>query len=621
MKSELVVMVGGTRGETFLLDEAHAFRIGRDTTNDLVVPDWVVSREHCIIEKERDDFSLRDLESHNGTLVNDDRVTRCVLRHEDLIRVGSWQLRFVQDGIDEIPPVYEVGFEDSLATKSDIRLSIERAQSELTGDLGMMVKFGRALNELKEVEKLQRRLLEIILDFMPATRAAILIVDDDARFAKSVCVVDRDVVPQRQMQLSRTVTRLVLRDRVALLSNSLTDQNLHVAESLMSSRVTSVLCVPLSLGSMKGLLYLDSNNPDFHFKEEHLQEMTAIAGLIAAAVTNARQVEQLQRECERIQSEFSLQTNMIGECPAIRNVFRLIAKIAPSDSTTLLMGESGTGKELAARAIHQNSLRHDKPFIAINCAVLSAPLLESELFGHERGAFTDAVAQKKGKFELADGGTIFLDEIAELPLDVQAKLLRFLQEREFQRVGGKDTISVDVRVVAATNKNLKDAIERGKFRDDLFFRINVLSIRLPALRERPTDVPLLATHFITKCSARCKRKVTGISQQALAALIAYDWPGNIRELENAIERALVLGSTDSIQIEDLPETVAEAWLPTKETLTHLNVRLRLARQNIILEAIRQAGGNYTMAARSLGILPSNLHRMLKRLGIKDDVRR
>jgi transcriptional regulator with PAS, ATPase and Fis domain len=307
---------------------------------------------------------------------------------------------------------------------------------------------------------------------------------------------------------------------------------------------------------------------------------------------------------------------MIGESAVMREIFNLLARIASSNSTTLLTGESGTGKELAARAIHQLSERHAKPFVALNCAVLTPNLLETELFGHERGAFTGATTQKRGKFELADGGTIFLDEIGELQPELQAKLLRFLQEREFERVGGTRSIKVDVRVLAATNKNLKLAIERRTFREDLFFRLNVVSVRLPSLRERTADIPLLVEHFLKKYSIRCKRPIMSISKGAMAALCAYDWPGNVRELENAIERAVVLSATESIQIEDLPEAIVEATANDKRQSPKLYEDLRAARRKIIKQAIEDAAGNYTVAAGQLGIHPNNLHRMAKALGLK-----
>jgi Nif-specific regulatory protein len=622
MNPKLVVLVGVAQGAAFLLNEAATFTIGRDTSNDLVIPDWAVSRQHCIIKGEANGFWLEDLSSHNGTFVNDVPATRQQLSHGDQIRIGTSHLLFALDEDEALSLANEVAFDNgSLITRSDIRLHLEKTNQELTHELNMLVKFGQALNSLKEVEKLQRRLLEIIMEVVPARRGAIVIFDDNLDSVKSVCALDKIDPAHQPMQLSRTVTQLVLQEQVALLSNALDDTSLQGAESLIRSRVSSLLCVPLSFGHMHGLLYLDSNDPDCHFTEAHLQQMTAIASLTAAGVANAQQVERLRRENERLQSEFILETSMIGESQPMRDVFRLIAKAAPSDSTILLRGESGTGKELVAHAIHRNSTRRDKPFIAINCATLSATLPESDLFGHEKGAFTGAVTQKKGKFEVADGGTVFLDEIAELAPELQAKLLRFLQAREFERVGGTRTIKVDVRLLAATNKNLKDAIELGTFREDLFFRLNVVPISLPPLRKRSEDIPLLAEHFARSYSGRYKRQEMKLTKQALAALTAYKWPGNVRELENTIERAVVLSSTDSIQLEDLPEAVIEAWLPAKETSTNLYEQLKAARQKIILAALQQTGGNYTAAAHALGIHPNNLHRMVRSLDIKDEASR
>ncbi len=622
MKPKLVALVGVAQGETFSLEERTILTIGRDQSNDLVVPDWVVSRQHCVIKSDPDGLWLEDLNSHNGTFVNDVPVTRRQLCHGDRIRIGTSHLLFLLDEDEELPRAVEVQFDDgSLITKSDIRLYLEDATSGPTQELDMLVKLGQALNSLQKAEELQRRLLEIILEVVPARRGAIVIFDDNLDAPQSVCALDKSGNGHRPIQLSRTVTRQVSREQVALLSNELADTSLQAAESLIASRICSLLCVPLSFGQIKGLLYLDSTDPDFRFTEEHLQQMTAIASLTAAAMAKVRQVEELKRENEHLRSESIIETNMVGESQPMREVFRLIAKAAPTDSTILLVGESGTGKELVARAIHHNSLRRDKPFIAINCAVLSEALLESTLFGHEKGAFTGAVSQKKGKFELADGGTVFLDEIAELAPELQAKLLRFLQEREFERVGGTRTIKVNVRVLAATNKNLKKAIERGKFREDLFFRLNVVPVRLPPLRERSSDIPLLAQYFLSKYSERCKRQGLSFTRQALSALTDYDWPGNVRELENTIERAVVLSATDSIRLEDLAEVVIEAWLPTKEAPASFHERLKAAKQQILLAGLQQADGNYTAAARSLGIHPNNLHRMLRSLGIKDEVKK
>src|ERR1700758_1087641 len=241
----------------------------------------------------------------------------------------------------------------------------------------------------------------------------------------------------------------------------------------------------------------------------------------------------------------------------MKEVFQFVARVAPTESTVLIEGESGTGKELAARALHRNGRRSGKPFVAINCAAIPETLLESELFGHERGAFTGAASQKKGRLEVADGGVAFLDEIGELAPALQVKLLRVLQEREFERVGGTQTIKVDIRLIAATNRDLNEAVRKGEFRQDLYYRLAVVKLTMPPLRERKEDIPILTRHFVQKYAKRCKVKAKPVSREAMAALVHYDWPGNVRELENAIERALVMGSSDVVLLEDLPDSLLE----------------------------------------------------------------
>jgi transcriptional regulator with GAF, ATPase, and Fis domain len=306
--------------------------------------------------------------------------------------------------------------------------------------------------------------------------------------------------------------------------------------------------------------------------------------------------------------------DMVGDSAAMRSVYDCIRKVAPRDSTVLICGETGTGKELAARAVHQNSGRAARPFVAVNCAALTESLLESELFGHEKGAFTGAVVTKKGKFEVADGGTIFLDEIGELAPALQAKLLRAVQHQEFERVGGTRPITVDVRVVAATNQDLQAAVAAGRFRQDLWYRLNVVAITMPPLRARRTDIPMLAAHFAARYG---RGRAVELSADAVDALRSYDWPGNVRELENAIERAVVLGGCNKIVADDLPEAVLEssAARPRDGAAYHqtvLDVKRRLIR-----DAIERSGGNYTAAARLLGINPTYLHRLVNNLQLRD----
>jgi transcriptional regulator with GAF, ATPase, and Fis domain len=381
-----------------------------------------------------------------------------------------------------------------------------------------------------------------------------------------------------------------------------------------------VMCVPLIVFDRKlGVLYLDTTQPLDRFDRDHLQLVAAIAGIAAVAIENARQFEWLETENERLLADVNIEHNMVGESAAMQRVYHFISKVAPTDATTLICGESGTGKELAARAIHRNSKRAQKPFIAVNCAALNESLLESELFGHEKGSFTGALAQKKGRLEIADGGTVFLDEVGELTPPLQVKLLRVLQEREFERVGGTITIKVDLRLIAATNKNLEEAIQSGEFRQDLYYRLNVVSLEMPPLRERREDIMLLANYFADKYGARCNRKLRGFSDEARACLTSYDWPGNVRELENAIERAVVLGTTDLILAEDLPEALLERDVNAVTPSTYHDAVAQTKKQ-IILNAMDQAAGNCTAAARLLGVHPNYLQRLIRNLNLRDQLK-
>jgi Nif-specific regulatory protein len=370
-----------------------------------------------------------------------------------------------------------------------------------------------------------------------------------------------------------------------------------------------------------GVIYLDTKEPDAIFDKDHLQLVSAISAITAVAIENARHFEWLVSENRRLIADFDIEHNMVGESQPVREVLQFISKVAPTDATVLLSGESGTGKELAARAIHQNSKRADKPFMAVNCAALAESLLESELFGHEKGSFTGALAQKKGRLEIADGGTVFLDEIGELSPTLQVKLLRVLQEREFERVGGTRTIKVDIRLVTATNKNLEEAVNEGSFRQDLYYRLNVVGLEMPPLRNRLEDVPLLANYFAAKYGEKCNRRVTGISAAAQERLMGYDWPGNVRELENAIERAVVLGTTEHILLEDLPESVLESESRVAAPATRYHDAVAQTKKQIILNTMQQVKGSFTEAAKVLGVHPNYLHRLIRNLNLKDQLKK
>jgi transcriptional regulator with GAF, ATPase, and Fis domain len=312
---------------------------------------------------------------------------------------------------------------------------------------------------------------------------------------------------------------------------------------------------------------------------------------------------------------------LIGESQRMHEVHEFISKVAPTTSTVLIRGESGTGKELAAHAIHLNSSRKNTPFVAINCAALSEPLLESELFGHEKGSFTGAIGQKKGRLEFADGGIVFLDEVGELAPSLQAKLLRMLETHEFERVGGTHPVSVNIRLLSATNRNLEEAIKAGTFRADLYYRLAVVTLTMPPLRECREDIPLLASYFAARCCQRSKRRVMGISRRARAYLMQYEWPGNVRELQNAVERAVVLGSENCIQPEDLPESVLERDLSAETSLSHYHDAIKHLKKQLILKAIKQANGSCTRAAKVLGLHPNHLHRLIRNLNLKPELKK
>jgi transcriptional regulator with PAS, ATPase and Fis domain len=338
-------------------------------------------------------------------------------------------------------------------------------------------------------------------------------------------------------------------------------------------------------------------------------------------VRNALEKRRLAQENLRLQQEIERGyrfAGIVGQSKQMQDLFTLLRSLAETDVTAIIHGETGTGKELIARAIHYNSPRRTRRFLAVNCGALAETLLESELFGHEKGAFTGATTQRKGIFEIADGGTLFLDEIGEMALSTQVKLLRVLQDGEFQRVGATDTIKVDVRVVVATNKNLNEQVNEGCFRADLYYRLNVLPLRIPPLRERLEDIPLLVSHFIDKHNAKLNKQVSGVTSEASALLMAYHWPGNVRELENVIQRMLVIATKDTLDVADLPAEIRGAAAPGKamdlkeiarETAGH-------AESSIILDALARSGGNVTHAAKALGISRATLQNKMKAYNLR-----
>ena len=617
MKPKIIALTGVSKGAVAELGEE--FTVGRNEANSLAIDDRMVSRQHCVIRREKGLYAIHDLDSHNGTLVNGVPVNQQTLRHGDRIQVGGNLFLFLLYEGADLSAANEIEFDDSTpVSASSARLSLESAIYSMARDLNLLLKVSQLVNSPGTLKNFQARLLDSILEVIPAQRGAILMCEANLESPSSVATVDRAAGPSQPMQVSRTVARKVMSEGVSVLSSNVEENEaLNKSESLTATKTRSVLCVPLVVrGSTVGIIYLETGDPNVPLNEGHLQIVTAITGFVSGPLEQMRYTEWLEGENRRLNDDSRIEHNMVGESPQMREIYQFIAKVAPTDSTVLIRGESGTGKELVARAIHQNSPRASKPFVAVNCAALTDALLESELLGHEKGAFTGAYAMKKGKFEVADGGTIFLDEVGEMSPTMQAKFLRVLQEREFERVGGTRVIRVNVRVLAATNKDLEGAVKRAEFRQDLYYRLNVISRMVPPLRERREDIPLLASYFVVKYGRKCKREVTGLSPGARACLTGYDWPGNVRELENAMERAIVIGSTDRIQPEDLPEHVLETLPLAEGRRMGYHESLREAKRQLVLKALGEADGAHADAARLLGIHPNNLHRLMRNLGLK-----
>ena len=631
----LVAIAGPLNGTTIELTATEVC-IGRDSGSQVCVPSAWVSRRHCALHLEGDRVVVQDLDSRNGTFVNGIPVTRQELKHGDLLTVGDCSFRFVCDS--EAPAASQSALVELEETSTTLlaplwlppgdasypasKAAVGGGDARALRDLNALVTMAGKTAAVEDSESLYWQLLGMILEIIPADRGAILLTGSNSEDLSSAFAWNRASGPAQPVRVSRTVVRQVLEKKSAVMVNDVSaDAILQTASSLRLERVRSLLCAPLLAGErVLGAIYLDCGREGACFDEQHLRMLTAVAGLAALASQRVWRMESLRNENLRLRADLKLDHGFVGESPALSRVLELIARIAPSASTVLLCGESGTGKELAARALHRSSPRASCPFVAINCAAIPETLLESELFGYEKGAFTGAAGQKKGQFELANGGSIFLDEVGELAPALQAKLLRVLQQREFVRLGGAQPIKVDVRLIAATNQDLRAASDEGRFRKDLFFRLNVVAITMPPLRERPQDIPLLANYFLTLCGQRCKRRLYGISAPAMECLQRYDWPGNVRELENAIEHAVLLGAGDVVLPEDLPEVVVEGHPPAAGLAAGYQAALSELKNKLILQAFQQAGGNYTEAAHLLGVHPNYLHRLIRNLNLKAALR-
>jgi transcriptional regulator with GAF, ATPase, and Fis domain len=605
--------------------------IGRGEDSAVQLSDPAVSRAHCRLELRDGQLAVVDDGSRNRTLVNGRPITAHVLREGDEVTVGKTRLAFLpsEGGVavmrQSMPArvTMEVGSRELLAAATAGLATSgpdERARRHLASIAGL----GDELRALGDRDALGRACCDAALSALAATRAFVLVRDAGGRLAPIAASVQGGDPAGAQLSIGRELHDKVMAEGKAVAVDG--GEAAAPRAALAAPLVPADRCV--------GLLYVDRAG-GAAWDGLDLLAIGCLAHLVSAALAGFDAREALARE-NHVMSEQLGGGEIVGASAGARAVLAFVAKVGPSDATVLLTGESGSGKEMVARAIHRASRRSRGAFIAVNCAALTETLIESELFGHEKGAFTGATERKLGRFELADRGTLFLDEVGELPLSCQTKFLRVLEEQVFERVGGTRSIAVDVRVVAATNRDLSDMVRRGAFREDLYYRLSVIHTVVPPLRQRPDDIPALAEHFLARLRSQVARRVAGFAPEAMRALCAYAWPGNVRELRNAIERAIVLGDDDRVRLEDLPPQVvagggstapptapfadapppppiaAEPMSAPAAPPTMPRARpLRELERDGIVAALAATGGNKAQAAALLEIDRSTLYKKLK----------
>jgi len=497
-------------------------------------------------------------------------------------------------------------------------------------ELSLLFEIGQRLGRSMDLHEVLGPVLSALAEHMGMSRGTLTLLN---RETGEIHIEAAHGLSERQKErgryrLGEGVTGKVVQSGQPAVVPRISEEPLFLdrtgARKRFQKKDIAFICVPIKLGNdVFGALSADRLFSEPVSFEEDVRLLTIIASMVAQAVSLRRSVqEERQRlldENVRLQEELKDRfrpSNIVGSSKAMVAVYDLIATVSETDTTVLIRGESGTGKELVAQAIHYNSHRAARPFIKVHCAALPEGVIESELFGHEMGAFTGAIGRREGRFELADGGTIFLDEVGDLSGATQIRLLRVLQEREFERVGGTTTIKVDVRVLAATNRDLEELLSEGKFRTDLYYRVNVFPIHIPPLRERKTDIPLLADHFIEKYTRANNKTIRRLSKPALEMLMSYHWPGNVRELENCIERAVLLARDDAIHARHLPPRVQSSDAEVGHEADTLQGALDGVERDMILDALKVSRGNMAEAARRLGITERVMGLRVRKYGVR-----
>ncbi|MFW6161674.1 MAG: sigma 54-interacting transcriptional regulator [Planctomycetota bacterium] len=625
--AKLIAQSGPTKGAIYELGD-EPMVLGRDMACDIHIPGSNVSRRHARIERQGERWVLTDLDSRNGTRVNGKRVSEQALASLDEVVLGNVGLLFVVDEGEgaELPaedPSWEqpTGAETVVGDRIELlsRGRLERSPDELqhaNESLITLFRYSNAATEARTLGQLFDRLTAAVDEAVSPDRVVPILVDRDTGerrpWLRQTSAFDRKLA---ELPVSRSIIDFAFDERLSVLSHApAEDDRFREAPSVQLNRIATAMCVPLRSGDdLLGALYADRLGEAEPFTRHDLELLTALAMPTVVAIDGIRSAEALHRERQVLEREIRGQFHIVGESPRIQAVLDFIEKAAPLDSAVLLIGESGTGKELVARAVHYSGPRGKGAFEAVNCAALTETLLESELFGHVKGAFTGAHEDRAGRFELASEGTLFLDEIADMPLSSQSKFLRVLETGEFRRIGdSRDRIS-RARIIAATNQDLRQLVEEKAFREDLFYRINVLTCELPPLREHIEDLELLCDHFLDHFAAKCGKRVT-LSDDALDVLRACPWPGNVRELRNVLERVVVLSNKEVIEPADLPTELQAPAAPDGEPSAMAS--LQDVERDHILRVLHHTGGNKKQAAEILGIDRSTLYAKIKAYKLK-----
>lgn len=659
----LVVRNGPMDGTLIALQAGQNATIGRATSNRIVIPDEICSRNHCEVFYDDGRWKLRDLGSRNGTRVRGEPISGdFALTEGRQFQIGNTFLSFTfekdriadddsrnyceDDTATEIPVLTlddTLGHDDSrpeiVHRQSKTRYALEGNEAVSSRDRAgqeaqRLVRLGLKMGAANDVRSLSEIVLDGLFEVTSADIGAVLLLPPNS-------AIKRPIPPQLELaayksldsrpfeRISDYVSGVVLETRVAVVALDVNaNDRFKASDSLNAMRAESIICAPIRRDDrLFGLIQLYSTNPDNRLDPEDSEFALAVADLLALALENIQERNRLaaglaraENENQSLRDQLQIETELVGDSDSIRRLREKILRVAPTGATVLIRGESGVGKELVARAIHEHSGRKNGPFVTMNCAALSESLLESELFGHEKGSFTGAISRKVGKFEQAHQGTLFLDEVGEMSPAIQAKFLRVLEGHPFERVGGGSEVRVDVRVVAATNRDLERSVESGTFRKDLYFRLQVMELVVEPLRDRRSDIAILANHFVQRFAKKSGRPVHSLSPAAVTALVNYPWPGNVRELQNTIERAVILCSGETLGPSDIQLSALGAgelrMTDDKSRASFRPVSVDIIEQEHILATLEWTKWNKSQAAHILGIERSTLDRKLKKYEVE-----